>query len=186
MKFRYAGKYTDESQLGRRPDPEGFVPFREPQDLKKFSMIANGLAIVLIVIFLILVKLRSHGADFNLIGIILSLVCMVPHEFLHAIWFREDVTMYNGLSQGLLFVYGTEDMTKARFVIMSLCPNIVLGLIPFVIFMFVPSLTLLGTLGAVSLGAGMGDYINIFNCLTQVPKGALVYMNGLHTYWYNK
>ena len=149
-------------------------------------MIANGLAMVVMVIFLILVKLRSHGADFSLIGMILAIVCMVPHEFLHAICFKGDVEMYNGLSQGLLFVYGTEDMSKTRFVMMSLCPNIVFGLIPFVIFMIFPSLTLLGALGAVSLGAGMGDYINIFNCLTQVPKGALVYMNGLHTYWYNK
>ena len=36
----------------------------------------------------------------------------------------------------------------------------------------------------ISFPMGIGDYYNVFNCLTQVPKGGLVYMSGMHSYWY--
>lgn len=44
----------------------------------------------------------------------------------------------NNLSQGLVFVVGTEDMSKFRFIWMCLCPNIFLGLIPYIIFLIFP------------------------------------------------
>ena len=42
----------------------------------------------------------------------------------------------------------------------------------------------LGSLGAFSIAAGAGDYYNVFNALTQMPKGARTYMHGMHSYWY--
>ena len=39
MKFHNAGKYNgDESSLPQREHPEGFVPFKEAQDMKKLSI----------------------------------------------------------------------------------------------------------------------------------------------------
>ena len=92
--------------------------------------------------------------------------------------------MYTNLKQGMMFVVGTEDMSKTRFVMMSLCPNIVFGFIPFIIFLISPNLTILGTLGALAIGMGAGDYYNVFNALVQVPKDAKIYMSGFHSYWY--
>lgn len=86
----------------------------------------------------------------------------------------------------MLFVVGTEDMSKARFCFMSLLPNIVFAFIPFVIYMINPSLTFFGSLSVFSISAGVGDYLNIFNALTQVPKGSRIYLSGMHTYWYKQ
>ena len=41
-----------------------------------------------------------------------------------------------------------------------------------------------GFFGAIAIGSGAGDYINIYNALRQVPKGGLCYMSGMHSYWY--
>ena len=88
--------------------------------------------------------------------------------------------------QGLMFVVGTEDMSKIRFICMSLCPNIILGLIPYLIFFIFPNLGWLGLFGAINLGMGFGDYYNVFNALRQMPKGAKTYLSGMHSYWYVK
>lgn len=84
----------------------------------------------------------------------------------------------------MLFVAGPEDMTKTRFIMMSLAPNIVFGFIPFILFLIFPKAIILGVFGAISIGCGAADYLNVINALTQMPKGALTYLYGTHSYWY--
>lgn len=197
MKFLYKGKYSgDESTLPQRKHPEGFVPYKEPQDMKKLAIIANGIAVIIVIVLFGLAYLRIDQWLSNLheyvfddllwgyAGLIASILVMIPHEFLHAICFKDEVWMFQNLKQGLLFVVGIEDMSKSRFIFMSMLPNIVFGMIPFLIYMLFPNLIFFGTLGIFSISAGAGDYINVFNTIVQVPKGALVYMSGMHSYWY--
>ncbi|MBO5245734.1 MAG: DUF3267 domain-containing protein, partial [Eubacterium sp.] len=84
----------------------------------------------------------------------------------------------------MLFVVGPEVMTKARFVFMSLLPNLVFGLLPYVIGMIVPQMVGLLFLGALALSMGAGDYYNVYNALTQMPKGAKTYLYKFNSYWY--
>ena len=186
MKFHYGGKYTDESQLVRKPDPEGSVMFKEPDSLNKMAILMNLLALLVFLVFFFLATLISSTFKFSMLGVILMLLSMVPHEFLHAICFKEDITMYTNLSKFMLFVYGTEDMSKGRFIFMSLLPNIVFGLIPFLLFIIFPEYNTLGPFGALAISAGGGDYFNVAHALIEVPNGAKVYCNGIHTYWYKE
>lgn len=185
MKFHYAGKFNgDENSLPQREHESGYVQFKEPSDMNKF---ANILAIANIVVYLIFWSIGYFINSHNLfigIGFWLGFICLVPHEFLHAIFFKKDVYMYTNLKQGMLFVIGNENMSKTRFCLMSLFPNIVFGFIPFIIYMINPSLEILGGLGAFSIAAGVGDYLNVFNAVTQMPKGAKTYLSGMHSYWY--
>lgn len=190
MIFHYNGKFdNDEESLPHGEHKPGAVAFREA-DAKKLAVIANTGAALLYFITLPLALWRAGGVraffgDWSaLIGILLSVAAMVPHEFLHASCFRGDVYMYQNLSRGLLFVTGPEDMSKGRFVFMSMLPNLVFGFVPFILFLIWPQLTLLGALGAVSIPAGFGDYYNVFNALTQMPRGARTYLYGFHSYWY--
>ena len=112
------------------------------------------------------------------------MLCLLPHELIHAVCFRGEVELWTNFKMGMLFVVGTEDMTKARFVVMSLLPNLLFGLLPYVLFLLRPQWVLLGVFGAISIPMGIGDYYNVYNCLTQVPKGGLVYLSGMHSYWY--
>lgn len=185
MIFHYAGKYSgDEADLPRREHAPGAVPFKEPQDMKTLALVVNGIAIVLTILPLGLLWLRAGHFVGNFTGILLALAAGIPHEFLHAVGFQKDVYMYTNLKHGMMFVVGPEDMSRSRFVWMSLLPNILFGLIPFLLFMVNPGWEILGTLGAVSIGAGAGDYLNVFNALTQMPNTAKTYMNGMHSYWY--
>lgn len=185
MIFHYAGQYDgDENKLPQREHPEGYVPFKEPRNMNLLALVVTGISVGLTIILFVLLRVRAGYIVFDAIGVLLSLVCMVPHEWIHALFFRKDVYMYQNLAQGMLFVCGNEDMSKARFIWMSLGPNIVFGFIPFMAFMINPSLEMLGTLGAFSIGAGAGDYLNVFNAATQMPKKAKTYLSGMHSFWY--
>ena len=167
-------------QLKNHPDA---TCFKEFENFNTFSLVMNILSLFLLIGLYLLMCLRIHGlASLFNAGTILSIVCMIPHEFLHAICFRETVYLYIG--KGLFFVSGIEVMSKKRFIFMSLLPNIVFGFLPFLLFMIDPSHTILGALGLFSISAGIGDYYNVFNALTQVPKNGKCFMEKHHTYWF--
>ena len=185
MKLHYMKKFNGNLEsLPKREHEPGAVQYKEPEDMKKLAKLANGIAVVLYFITMPTLILRGGVGAFNLWGCLVVLVSFYPHELLHAICFKEDVYFYTALKLGILFVTGTENMSKARFIFMSMLPNLIFGFIPFVLFLINPSWGFLGTLGALAIPAGAGDYMNVFNTIRQVPKGAKVYMCGMHTYWY--
>lgn len=190
MIFHYAGKYDgDESKLPHREHHKNAVPFKEPEDMKKLSLIGNvGCILTMIVLAIPFLLLSKEYIPTNwfwmAIGGFCSIITLVPHELLHALCYKDDVYMYNNLSQGLMFVVGTEDMSKSRFIFMSLCPNIIFGFIPYFIFLIFPNLIGLGFFGTICIGMGFGDYLNVYNALKQMPKGSKTYLCGMHSYWY--
>ncbi|XCP84433.1 metalloprotease family protein [Roseburia hominis] len=185
MKLVYKGKFNgDPEALPHGEHKPGAVKFKECENAKTLAMLANGIAVVIIILLFIVLFLRAGLRAFSLWGCLAAYVALFPHEFLHAICFKEEVYLYTYWSQGILFVVGPEDMSKGRFVFMSLLPNLVFGAIPFVIFLAFPQYTFLGTLGALAIGMGAGDYYNVFNALTQMPKGARTYLYQFNSYWY--
>lgn len=190
MIFHYAGKYDgDESKLPSKEHHPGAVPFKEPKDIKKLSLIANIgciLSMVILTVPFLMIGMRHipDNAVWLFVGGICGGVSLLPHELFHAICYKKDVYLYNDLSHGLLFVVGTEDMSKARFIMMCLCPNIILGLIPYSIFLIVPRLVGLGLFGIICIGMGFGDYVNVYNAARQMPGKAKTYLCGMHSFWY--
>ena len=189
MKFHYGGHYKSEEDLkSKRENPEGAVSFKEPAQ-NVFALVANvgclilGIFLLVIIYFMIDYDRQLFFKNIGS-GALLSMLTLIPHEFLHATCFKEDVYMYMNPAKFLIFVHGTESMSKGRFIFMSLLPNIVFGLIPFVLFLIDRDMILAGMLGAFCLSMGFGDYINVFNAITQMPKGAKTYLNGFHSYWY--
>jgi hypothetical protein len=205
MTLHYQGKYSgDPADLPQRKHPPGAVRFREPETPEALGHAALRFAtaafLMALALFIIGGGLRGHAFGWNLItGVMLSVVAAIPHEFLHALCFREDVYIYTNLQQGMLFVVGTEEMSRRRFVFMSLLPNLVFGLVPLMLPIILPPilglvsgttdsgltwLHVLAAMGLIALPMGAGDYLNIYNALTQVPRGAKVYLSGFHSYWY--
>ena len=186
MKIHYMGKYNgDEDTLPYLPHRPGAVAFKEPSE-KGLAIYANVVSIVLYIpfVFFLFRYAQPFGTTGYFIGAMLSLAALFPHELLHAVCYKEDAYIYNNLKKGMLFVVGPEDMSKARFIFMCLLPNIVLGFIPFILFLIFPSLLILGSLGALCIAMGVGDYLNVFNALTQMPKGAKTYLYKFHSFWY--
>ena len=184
VKFHFAGRYNDDPEsLITHPHEPGNVPFKEAPDMKKLSLIVNALALVIGVITIMTYMIVGRK-PLEIWGWVLFLVTLIPHEFLHALCFKDDVYMYENLKRGMLFVVGPGTFTKGEFVFMSMLPNLVFGFIPFLIFLIDPSHTILGTLGAIAISASAGDYYNVFNAVTQMPKGARTYLHGTSSYWY--
>lgn len=189
MKLHYMGKYDlNPESLPHNDHQPGAVKFKEPKDSKTMSMLANGLSLAVFILLLLLLFLRYGITALHLsnmvIAFILAFIVIFPHEWLHAICFKEDVYLYNNLKQGMVFVVGTETMTKARFVFLSLLPNVIFGVIPYALAMIFPQLMFLGFFGALAVSMGAGDYINAFNALTQMPKGARTYLYQFNSFWY--
>ncbi len=187
MKLIYKGKFDGNTDaLPCNPHKSGAVKYKEMDDVKKFGVIMNIVAIVIMAIFIVGIYFRANNSDFDVIGIgsLMALLTLVPHEILHATVFKGEVYFYHDLKNGLMFVTGLEEFSKGRFIFMSMLPNLVFGIVPYILFLINPNLMLLGSLGAVAIGMGAGDYYNVYNTLTQVPKGAKVYMHKFNTYWY--
>lgn len=190
MKLHYKGKYDmNPESLPHGEHMPGAVKFKEPENTKQMGIIANILCLVIIVLLAIPAILRckpyiiDHPWQLS-VGCIASMFILFPHELLHAICFKEDVYLYTNWSQGLVFVVGTETMSKARFLFISLLPNIVFGFIPYIIGLVFPNLLFFAALGTLAIGMGAGDYYNVFNAITQMPKNARTYLYQFNSYWY--
>ena len=181
------GKFSgDEADLPHGEHRPNAVPFREARDVKTLALIANIASAVITVLLAVPAVLRWGWAlttPSALLGCLAALLSLFPHELLHALCFRGDVYLYTNWSQGLLFVVGPEEMSKGRFVFMSLLPNLVFGLLPYLAGMCTGSPFLL-LLGVLAVGVGAGDYYNVFNALTQMPRGARTYLYQFHSYWF--
>lgn len=200
MKLIYKGKYDNNpDSLPCKEHKPGAVKFKEFETSMQMGIFANVLGIGIMLVLAIFMGARVAGLNHILrgfkvifvdhiiaadLGMLASMVTLFPHELLHAICFRDEVHLYTNWSQGMLFVVGPENMSKARFVFMSLLPNLVFGFIPYIIFMIFPNLVFFGTLGTLAIGTGAGDYYNVFNALTQMPKGARTYLYKFNSYWY--
>lgn len=187
MKLHYMGKYDlNPESLPAKPHKPNYVKFKEPENTKKLSTITTIIVIPLLVILSIPIFLHGYQEACKAIGIgsIFTLFVLFPHEILHAICFKEDVYLFTNLRQGMLFVVGPEDMSKIRFIFMSLLPNIILGFIPYMIFLVKPNLVILGAFGVINIATGAGDYLNVFNAITQMPKGSRTYLHHFNSCWY--
>ncbi|MBR5490512.1 MAG: DUF3267 domain-containing protein [Oscillospiraceae bacterium] len=189
MKLHYMGKYDlNPDNLPHGEHKEGCVKFKEAEDSKKLAFWANIAAFAIMLVLAVPTCLRLEDRIFDhflaiYLGIIVSMLVLFPHEILHAICFKEDVYLYTNWRQGMLFVIGPEDMSKGRFVFMSMLPNLVFGFLPYILGMIFASPFLLA-LGTLTVGMGAGDYYNVFNALTQMPKGARTYLYKFNSYWY--
>jgi len=184
--------------------PEGSVMFKEPETSDKAflqgAIFAGPLMLVMMCtagIRILLAFGRPHGLKFGsfVIAFLVSLVCVYisqyVHEYIHALTMPKAVKkqIYVMPQKQMLFVYFEEPISKKAFIISVLSPAFILGIIPFVIWMFVaPMIPIPVSLGVVLYcicmsGCALGDYLNAFNCARQVPKGGKVFNRGWHSYW---
>lgn len=190
MKLHYKGKYDlNPDSLPHGEHIPGAVPFKEAKDSRQLAIIANAASVVIMVLLAVPAWFRCReylfASPFQMMfGAIASMLILFPHEILHALCFKEDVYLYTNWKQGLLFVVGPETMSKGRFIFMSLFPNLVFGIFPYLLGMLLPNLVFAVVLGILATGMGAGDYYNVFNAATQMPRGSRTYLYQFNSYWY--
>ena len=190
MKLHYKGKYDlNPESLPHGEHIPGAVPFKEAKDSRQLAIIANAASVVIMLLLAVPAWFRCReylfASPFQMMfGAIASMLILFPHEILHALCFKGDVYLYTNWKQGLLFVVGPETMSKGRFIFMSLFPNLVFGIIPYLLGMLLPNLVFAVVLGILATGMGAGDYYNVFNAATQMPRGSRTYLYQFNSYWY--
>jgi hypothetical protein len=106
MILHYGGKYDgNENSLPHKDHHPNAVPFREADDMRKMSLIANVgcilIMLLLVIPFLLLgMKYIHDNAIWMVVGGILGGLSLLPHELLHAICYKKDVYLYHDFAQG--------------------------------------------------------------------------------------
>ncbi len=191
MKIIYRG-YFKKEKLPIADLPEHAVKFKEPSSQTKLYLVSSlflvpSLLLVALFVHLKQIILGSATNELTSWGILAAVLAVVPHEFLHAICFKRASVVHVFLMAGGMCVCCTDPVSKARFIFMSLLPNLVFGVLPLIVWLFVPYSAFsnhLYTFGVISLLCGVGDYMNVFNALVQMPKGSIQQLSGFNSYWY--
>lgn len=192
MRIHYAGKFDgDVSKLPHRKHEKNAVGFKEAETVEEVEKVGlKVLPAILVIETIPLILLRINPFSLHIssffAGLTLAILTLPVHEVLHAVCFRGDVYIFSNLKRGMAFTVGTESMSKRHFLFMSLFPDILLGLIPYGIFLISNRAETAGIMGFLALATGVGDYINAWHCISQMPKGSLTYMSGINSYWYIK
>ncbi len=193
MTLIFKGKFTSYDALPKGELPENAVAFREPKTMVGINLMALLFALPVAIVMFILLSMFGGSemyGRYNLCGLVIALALVPLHEYIHALFCGKnaEVYMYYSLKHYMMFVLTLTPMTKARFIVMSLMPSLILGWLPFLAGLLIcPSADIGGILMAAGIfGAimGCGDYMNMFNAAVQMPKGSLTQLLGMHSYWF--
>jgi len=172
---------------------------KEPRNVLSAILLSTPLMIVATFISIGIIKIFNtiSLSDFgikpdeisitiNLSSIFLLVLLLVIHELIHLIFipnFVKSNKTYIGFTWFGAFVLTEEEISKSRFIIISIAPFVIISMIfPLILSVFgllTTTLKLLIILN--SLGSSL-DLLNLF-LITQVPKNATLKCNGPNTYW---
>lgn len=203
MSIRWKGNLENFSQLEQGYFPEDAIQVEEPNTLEEIvsQSIKENLGVLITTFLLSIVRLVVVPAhtSFELgisgfmffCGIIsIYFILMYVHELIHALFYplgsNKEIWMYQWQA---MLVHCQAQVSRRRFVWMSLAPVTILGFVPFVLWLFLSPMVSFGVSMIWMLESwamifgGIGDIYNVRNILAQVPKDAHVFNYGLHTYW---
>ncbi|MEH7276378.1 DUF3267 domain-containing protein [Neobacillus vireti] len=178
----------------------GWVPMKEPKNVMNAILFSIPLMIVAAIISIGIINIVSSISlsDFGLtstsislsinLGIIFWLVFLVIlHELLHLIFiphFIQSEKTYVGLTLFGGFVITEEEITKSRYLFITIAPfisiSIIMPLLLGVFGLLTPTLKFLIILNAI---ASSVDLLNLLLIMKQVPHHAILKNNGQNTYW---
>lgn len=178
MRLHYKGAYDlNPESIPHKEHIPGAVKFKEAEDTKELSKTATVISIIVMVIMGIFATMRMGRFIFDgslqmWLGILFPFAILFPHEILHAICFKEDVYLYTNWKQGMLFVVGSETMSKGRFILMSMLPNVVFGILPYIVGMIYPQFVFGLVFGILSAGMGGRRLLQCLQCCDTDAKGS--------------
>ena len=200
------GDFKDLNQLTKdRPVPENAVQFEEGNSFQDIFItglkIAVPIGLVMILCAIIRIKNLDYDVHFSILTVELIILAAAStyllayvHEFIHALFYPIDAEkqVWKMLDQGAFFVYCERETSKIRFIVMCLAPAVILGIIPYIFWLAFPlALTFTGGIMVLVISflmtfMALGDYVNVYNAIKQVPKDAKIFNFGIHSYWIDK
>lgn len=179
---------------------DNWRPLKEPNSLLSaiiFSiplMIIGTLITIGIIFIFSTISLKEIGItsdgiviSINLTIILWIFLLLVLHEFIHLILvpnFVKSKKTYVGITFYGGFVFSEEEISKTRFIIITVAPYIIISIVlPLLLGVFGLLTTTLKLLILLNSMASSVDLLTLFLVISQVPKNATLISNGPKTYW---
>ena len=189
MKIHFKGIYK-----GKEDELDYFDEYCETEhkpnavklpELKVSNIKIHIFSIIIAVCFCYIYNLRynlitSYNDFINFIFVfafftILDVFLVPVHEILHTVFNKQDSYIFIQPKQMYAVVINYEEKSKRIRILGLLFPNLILGIIPFVVSLIFPPLKFLGMIAIPNITGGVGDFILILHYLHHVPNGAKIY-----------
>jgi len=181
----------------------GWIPMKEPKNLGSAILLSIPLMLIASMISIGVINIFSSISlsDFGFtsdgiaitinISIILGIaLLLIIHELLHLMFipnFMQSEKTSVGLTLFGAFVITEEEISKSRYIFITIAPFIILSLIlPLILSVFGLLTTTLKFLVILNAMGSSVDLLNLLLIMKQVPKNAILTSNGPNTYWKNK
>ncbi|MGO5066242.1 DUF3267 domain-containing protein [Clostridium sporogenes] len=191
MKIKWKGRLSETNTLPTPKITPNSVQLLEP----KYNL-QYYIPIIPIIIFIVLcVYLKSKfvgDITLNSLGYIIGFLLIIPfsiiHELLHAVCLPSQATaeIFYSIS-GLSFVI-TTPIPKKRYIVILLFPALMTGIIPLIIWIFIPhKYVMLNSiwfiLSSGNLATTVIDLYTLGQVIRQTPKGSVIQTCGYKCYY---
>lgn len=177
-----------------------WIPLKEPKNVLSAILLSMPLMIISALISISIINsfsgisLNEFGFSahkfeftFNLSIIVWLFVLLVIHELIHLIFipnFIQSEKTYVGMMLFGGFVITEEEISKSRYIIITIAPFVIISIIlPMLLSMLGLLTTTMKFLIVLNAMASSVDLLNLFLIMKQVPKKAIIKNNGPNTYW---
>ncbi|MFL0198787.1 DUF3267 domain-containing protein [Clostridium sp. WILCCON 0269] len=192
MKVKWKGKLSETNTFPTTEIPPNAVEILNNQ--RKSDLFVMLIPIIIFIVVCIHVKSNYIGKyKLNLVGYLTGFILAFPflavHEFLHAMCFppkSEVLVYYNNWG---ICLAPSSPISKIRYICTLLLPAIILGVIPLLVWTFIPIYnvtfnSMLFILGAACLGSSVGDLCNLVHVIREMPKNSVIMVSGLKCCYY--
>lgn len=192
-KIEYRGVIDYAHQI-KATVPKAAVKYIDPYDEDCGSnnkMLYSVLAMLFPVVLVIIKYMIENEIPFvfNILGCIIGCIVLLPHELMHGICFPKEahVGLYQMIKPSRMFIAASIPVSKARYILMRVFPNFVLGILPLLIWMCISPDTYIAktlfSIGFINVIAGAEDYMSIVKTVQHVSPFSNIYVAGIKTYY---
>lgn len=178
----------------------GWVVLKEPRSIAAFIILSVPFMLTNLVIAVMAIRTfstisweefgftpDSFTININL-GVVAALILLIMfHELFHLVFipnFISSKKTYVGLAIFGGFVYTEEEITKSRYILITVAPFVIVSIILPIILGFFGVLTSpLKLLVLLNAMASSVDMLTLLIIITQVPNRAIIKNNRPKTYW---
>jgi len=178
----------------------GWVPLKDPGSIAVAIILSVPFMVINLFIAIMAIRVfstisweefgftpDSFSITINLGGILALILLVIFHELLHLIFipnFIASKKTYVGLTLLGGFVVTEEEIERARFILITLAPFLIISVIlPVILGLFGLLTSALKLLILLNAMASSVDMLNLLLVIKQVPNKAMLKNNGSKTYW---
>lgn len=193
MRLVWKGKLTEENSFPniRIPEDSEILLGDEEMSWKDYIaiipiLIIGTLSFIIKDKYISVIEVSMTGF---LIGLGLSILFLVVHELIHGLFCTKNCQVNYYYSIYGITCYPLKALNRNRYITMALAPFFLLGILPLVVWFFIPTKlvmtnSILYSLMFINLSATTVDIRNAITALIKAPKRSFIQASGSKVYWF--